>query len=172
MSLDVVLEILKLGLPGLVFLFSFLAFRLLAREQDRERPRTQVLAQIKTFMGLNLVFALLTFGSPLAEYFFTPASFDEFSTKARMGATDLKKGWAAVCTSSDYLNHYLLVQEKGDPQKMIQVFAGSPIPCESPLQHIALNPEDLDKLGWQEDQGDLEVQVATPPFEYLKFEPS
>jgi hypothetical protein len=55
-----VLEILRLGLAGLCFLLSLLAFWLINREQQRPgSPRKGILQAIYTFMSANLVTALL-----------------------------------------------------------------------------------------------------------------
>ena len=58
-----VLEILRLGLSGLCFMFSVLAFWLIQREQRREaNPRKGILKSIYIFMAVNLVSAVLTGG--------------------------------------------------------------------------------------------------------------
>ena len=55
-----VLEILRVGISGLLFLFSFLAYRLIAREQRREgAARGGILTAIYVFMGVNLLGAVL-----------------------------------------------------------------------------------------------------------------
>jgi hypothetical protein len=55
-----VLEILRLGLAGLCFLLSVLAFWLIHLEQERPgEPRRGILQAIYTFMGLNLVASAL-----------------------------------------------------------------------------------------------------------------
>jgi hypothetical protein len=58
-NLDV-LEILRLGLAGLCFLLSLLAFFLIYREQGREgKPREGITRAIYTFMAVNLVTAVI-----------------------------------------------------------------------------------------------------------------
>jgi hypothetical protein len=58
-NLDV-LEILRLGLAGLCFLLSLLAFFLIYREQGREgMPRVGITRAIYTFMAVNLVTAII-----------------------------------------------------------------------------------------------------------------
>lgn len=58
-NLDV-LGILRLGLAGLCFLLSLLAFFLIYREQGREgRPREGITRAIYTFMAVNLVTAII-----------------------------------------------------------------------------------------------------------------
>jgi hypothetical protein len=55
-----VLEILRLGLAGLCFLLSLLAFWLIHSEQQREAtPRKGILKAIYTFMGVNVATAVL-----------------------------------------------------------------------------------------------------------------
>ena len=58
-NLDV-LEILRVGLAGLCFLLSLLAFFLIYREQGREgMPRVGITRAIYTFMAVNLVTAII-----------------------------------------------------------------------------------------------------------------
>jgi len=58
-NLDV-LGILRLGLAGLCFLLSLLAFFLIYREQGREgMPRAGITRAIYTFMAVNLVTAII-----------------------------------------------------------------------------------------------------------------
>jgi hypothetical protein len=61
------LEILRLGLAGLSFLLSLLAFWLIHCEQQREAtPRKGILKAIYTFMGINVATAVLV---AIAGYF-------------------------------------------------------------------------------------------------------
>jgi hypothetical protein len=58
-NLDI-LGILRLGLAGLCFLLSLLAFFLIYREQGREgTPRVGITRAIYTFMAVNLVTAII-----------------------------------------------------------------------------------------------------------------
>jgi len=55
-----ILEILRLGLTGLSFLLSLLAFWLIHREQQRAAsPRKGILHAIYTFMAVNFLTAVL-----------------------------------------------------------------------------------------------------------------
>src|SRR5258708_6791836 len=55
-----VLEVLRVGLSGLCFLLSLLAFWLIWREQGRQgSPRKGILRTIYVFMAVNLLTALL-----------------------------------------------------------------------------------------------------------------
>ncbi len=65
---NLIIEILKIGLPGLVFLLSFFAFRLLSREQQKQHPNPSVLATIRYFMLINVAFGLLTLIAPIADH--------------------------------------------------------------------------------------------------------
>lgn len=60
-----IIEILKVGLPGLVFLLSAFSYRLLAREQGKSRPNHDMLESIKHYMYINVLLAILTAMSPL-----------------------------------------------------------------------------------------------------------
>ena len=65
-GLDVV-SVLKVGLPGLVFLLSLFSYRLLASEQQNAAPRKVILDSIRKYTYINLTFAVLTLLAPLAE---------------------------------------------------------------------------------------------------------
>jgi hypothetical protein len=55
-----VIEILRLGLSGLLFLFTVLAYRLIVVEQKRPgEPRKGIVHTIYTFMGINLLAGVL-----------------------------------------------------------------------------------------------------------------
>jgi hypothetical protein len=54
-----ILEILQLGLAGLCFLLSLLAFWLLHNEQRRESPRKEILRATYAFLALSLLAALV-----------------------------------------------------------------------------------------------------------------
>ncbi len=55
-----ILEVLRVGLSGLLFLLSVLAFWLIRREQDRkEEPRKGIIETIYVFMAVNLIGAIL-----------------------------------------------------------------------------------------------------------------
>jgi hypothetical protein len=74
-----VLEILRLGLTGLCFLLSFLAFWLIHLEQQRTGdPRRGILQAIYTFMGLNL----LASGLVAASGYFLPPQQASAGTSA------------------------------------------------------------------------------------------
>jgi hypothetical protein len=61
-NLDV-LEILRVGLSGLIFLLAVLAFRLIHQEQQRTAsPRKGILKSIYVFMAVNLLSAMLAGG--------------------------------------------------------------------------------------------------------------
>ena len=51
-----IIEILKIGLSGLVFLLAFLAYRLLAREQSRDEPNSKMLRNVRLQQGQWQVF--------------------------------------------------------------------------------------------------------------------
>lgn len=59
------LEILKLGLVGLAFLFAYLAFMLLRAEQKKEESRPEQMTAIFRFMVFSLVLAGMVAIGPL-----------------------------------------------------------------------------------------------------------
>lgn len=54
-----VVEILKLGLIGLVFLLAVLGFRLLSQEQRKDKPDPRILSSIRFFLWFTLGSAAL-----------------------------------------------------------------------------------------------------------------
>ena len=167
-----VIEILKIGLPGLVFLLSALSFRLLSREQGKEHPNTHVLSSIKTFMCINVVLAGLTLASPIMDKHLSHetdiAGLEpgdrSYVMKARTGVTELTLGVAAVCHNATYINRYVLIQDKVTGQ-LVQVFTKSVIPCTD-TELIALSQDDVDQLGWQpgDDSKEVVVVVSEPGY--------
>src|SRR5262245_41647140 len=117
-----IIEILQLGLPGLVFLLSLLSYRLLAQAQAKQQPDPRTLNAIRNFMCINVGLAVLTLVAPLLD----PPSLTTrvYDIEAQTGLADLAQGKAAVCQNADYANRYLLINDK-ITQKLIQVFASS-----------------------------------------------
>jgi len=59
-----VVEILRLGISGLLFLFALFAYNLINREQKREGyPRQGIVRSIYVFMAVNFLGAVLVFAS-------------------------------------------------------------------------------------------------------------
>jgi hypothetical protein len=59
-----VVEILRVGISGLLFLFSLLAYNLINREQQRDGyPRQGIVKSIYAFMTINFLGAVLVFAS-------------------------------------------------------------------------------------------------------------
>jgi hypothetical protein len=153
------LEILKLGLPGLVFLLSLLSCWLLAREQKRPEVREAVLKTIQKYIYINAAFVVLTVVTPMAESKI-PDSSEEFTVKATTQAK-FEKGFAVVCKGTPYGERYLLIQNLKSREKLIQVKAKTLMPCGGePI--ISISPEDARHLGWDTgvNSGDVAVAAA------------
>lgn len=75
-NLDIVVDILKIGLSGFVFLLIFLAFRLLRKEQNIDNPRPILLKKISQFMRISVALAIIVGIFSLAEHFFKNESKD------------------------------------------------------------------------------------------------
>ena len=154
-----IVEILKVGLPGLVFLLSWLSYRLLNKEQDKEKPNISILKAIRNFMHVNIVLAVLTATSPIVEYF---TQIKIFNIQAKAGNSNLSKGDAEVCHDANYKNRYLLVKDS-KTERMIQVFSKTIIPCSTDERKIVLSEQDIPKLGWPEKNMNYSVEVAVAP---------
>ena len=140
-----IVEILKIGLPGLVFLLSLLSYRLLAKEQNKKEASVNILTNIKHFMHVNIFLAILTVSAPIAESFYDEKnSGNTFSAEARKSDTRLDIGKAAVCANAKYGGRYVLLTDETNT-KMVQVYAMGILPCENDL--IALNKSEAEILG-------------------------
>jgi len=159
-----IVEILKIGLPGLVFLLAVLSYRLLLKEEDKEHADPGMLSLIKNFMYVNVALAILTLSPPILDYFFFPRS-ELFDVEAKIGVP-LEQGKASVCQNVGYANRYLLVKDK-KTQRLIQVFASSLIPCRETKQ-IILSEKDTSNLGWSVGTNSSKVEVVTalPGFKF------
>ena len=160
-----VIEILKMGLPGLVFLLSAFSYKLLAKEQGKAAPSLQILKSIKHFMYIKVLLALLTLASPIIDHrFFSPESF--VNVEAVKDSSILTPGTAAVCHNVEYASRFLLVKDNSTG-KIVQVFSGTLIPC-SGEQQIILNSEDTIDLGWDKEnsKGLVEVVSALPGYKF------
>jgi len=164
-----IVEILKIGLPGLVFLLSALSFKLLSKEQGKEHPNAGMLNSIKMFMSINVVLAVLTMASPIIDNMLAKKSeFARLETqeasqvmKAKTGTTDLESGAALVCQGSEYLGRYLLVRDI-KTNRLKQVFAKSVTPCQE-TQLLILSEDDVSQLGWSPEAQSSDVDIAVSP---------
>mgnify|MGYP000131903265 FL=1 len=169
-----IIEVLKVGLPGLVFLLSMLSFRLLSTEQEKDIPSPLMLKAIKNFMLVNVFLAIMTLASPIIDGMDAESTEEAGSTgvvennvfdiTVRSGMSQLNSGEAAVCHNADYVNGYLLVSNK-KTHKMVQVFASTLTPCTTG-SHVILSSADLINLGWElnDDSNTVEVVVALPGY--------
>jgi len=161
-SLNVV-EILKVGLPGLVFLLSLLTFQLIAKVARGGHLDRSLVGTIRTFMYVNVALAVLTLSAPALDYLLVPAPADKvFTAEAHDGSHNMESGTAVVCADATYNGRYLLVSSE-DRSALIQVFARSVMPCPKPDQ-IELSDMDLRRLKLQPGAagGTVEVVVAGP----------
>ncbi len=142
-----IIEILKLGLPGLVFLLSLLSFKLLSQETQKKSPKPSVLFSIRHYMYGNLALAILTASAPITENWIRP-SVNQFESQVKINGVALVKGEAAVCQGVHYGQKYLLVVDNESPERMVQVFAKLVIPCPNNQEHIQLSEDDTLLLGW------------------------
>ncbi|MEE9523875.1 MAG: hypothetical protein V3V59_03880 [Thermodesulfovibrionales bacterium] len=64
-----VVEILKVGLSGLVFLIALLGYQLLRKEQEKDEPRDKILKTVLVFVLLCFIMALIVGGIELVKFF-------------------------------------------------------------------------------------------------------
>lgn len=161
-----ILEILKLGLPGLVFLLAVISYRLLTKEQQKENPCPNVLKVIKLFLYINVVLVSLTIAS---SYLDKNTNFIDLRNwanglhlKADIDSSAIQKGVAKVCRDAKYKETYLLVEDEST-QKLIQIYAGNLMHCDQDKHYIALNKEDALNLGWDLQSSERIVRVFSAP---------
>lgn len=168
-----IIEVLKVGLPGLVFLLSMLSFRLLSIEQKKDSPSPLMLKAIRNFMLINVILAVMTLASPIMDGMGAEEGKKVgqvvdgvFDIIAKSGVSQLKKGNAAVCHNTNYANRYLLVKNKVS-NHIIQVFSATIIPCVQG-EHIVLHHDDIVKLGGAliNESNEVEVVVALPGYKF------
>jgi hypothetical protein len=127
-----------------------------------------MLNSIKRFMNVNIVLALLTLVSPLADRFWnaggTTLETEAFDVEAIVGDGLIEPKKAGVCQNAPYMNRYLLIKDK-TTNRLIQVFAGIQIPCKA-TEQIALSGIDTVALGWSAGArtGSIEVVPALPGY--------
>lgn len=161
-----VVEILKMGLPGLVLLLSFLSYWLVSKEQSKENPRETVLKSIKQFMYFNLVFAVLTMAAPLVEKQIMTSPLDIPIDAVAMVGESLPIGSAAVCKSSINANKYVVVGNVGKPAEYFEVLARGVMSCNDNKQ-IAISAHEAEiKLKWPKNITQKDVRITAAPLGY------
>lgn len=71
-NLTMVVDILKVGLSGLVFLLMFLAYRLIAAEQKVAAPRPSILSSAKGYAWTCVLLIVLVAGTGVFELVYLP----------------------------------------------------------------------------------------------------
>lgn len=154
-----IVEILKLGLPGLVFLLSVLSYQLIAKGARQKHLSPSLVSTIRTFMYVNVVLAALTLAAPALDYLLVPTPAAKvFTVEAHTGSRNMELSTAVVCQNAAYNGRYLLVSTE-DRSALIQVFARSVMPCPKPDQ-IELSDLDLHRLKLQPGAATGRVQVV------------
>ncbi len=155
-----ILAILQLGLPGVVFLLSFLVFRLLSKEQEKEKPSPSMLKTIRVSMYINVGLALIVLLASFIKVNVPKVKLNDsvFHVQAILSGTKLEVGTAAVCSNASYSGRYLLITDK-KTMRIIQVEAKGILPCTME-EIIALNNSDALKLGWKSEDPSLKVEVV------------
>ena len=152
-----VIEILKVGLPGLVFLLSLLSFRLLSKEQDKKEPSEKILNSIKLYMYINVGLAVLTLASPMIDRLKEAnRAFEIRSLPVSVADTGVKEGEAVVCLDTGLQNRYILV---ADNFKVVEAFGRYGVPCVGESS-VRLSKTDLKKLDWNSDMTHRVVDVV------------
>jgi len=146
-------EILKVGLPGLVFLLSVLSFKLLNSEQQKKAPSQPMLRSIKQFMYINIFLAVLTASGPFVEktYFTTLSKTNAIEdiplTVTLVSNNKLGKDEAAYCAKAKYGGRFILISDGG---KATQRFAKyGTLMCDGQDKIQINSPE---KLGFKNDE--------------------
>lgn len=158
-NMDVV-EILRVGPPGLVFLLSLAAYSLLHQEQKKAKPSEKIIGCIKQFMYINILLAGLTLISPILEMFNPTEQSMPFEAAINISAQIQDNNTAAVCADSKYSGRYLLIANESG---LVQVRGDLSNPCEG-VDNIYLNTQVAENLGLNDTNTPirLKAQAAGP----------
>lgn len=145
-----VIEILKVGLPGLVFLLSVLSFKLLNREQEKNSPSQIMLKSIKHFMYINIFLAVLTAGAPFIDKKYSSPTQtvnndieDVPLTVTLVNNSNLDKDEAVYCRRAKYAGRFLLIADGGDAIQRLAKYGTLPCNGEDVIQINAQNEWDI-----------------------------
>ena len=154
-----IIEILKLGLPGIVFILSLLSYRLLSQEQKKKDPSYPILSSIRCYMYVNILLAFLTALGPFVEANYTILNKKNiYSVKAKLSETQVNSGEAIVCNNAEYSGRFLLLKDS-KTARLVQVEAKVMMPCKND-EIILMSVEDVEKLGWTDPNEGILVEVV------------
>jgi len=174
-NLDII-QILKLGLPGLVFLLMLMSFRLISKQQEINKPDPEMHRTIRKFAYINVLLAVLTVSAPILEHFYINVDgnsgddhvSDTFKINAYKYTGTLSQGEAVVCTNSPYKGRYLLLKDTEiNSGAIIQVRSKASEPCINGEEQLRVSEDDAVQLGWEnKTQGTLLVDVALDGYKF------
>jgi hypothetical protein len=169
MTTEFVVNILKVGLPGLVFLLSLLSYKLLNQEQSKKSPSAIMLKYIEHFMYVSILLAILTIVAPLIEYQLKKKEMvEDFQAEAHVSPDKIRKMEAAVCKNAKYKGRYLLLQN--EKIGMFQVFGRGVLSCSDAEHKILFGPDDAKDMGLAIDGViKVEVSVAEQGQQFVEF---
>jgi hypothetical protein len=86
-GVDEVVSILKLGFSGVAFIFLYMSFSLVSKEQQREgEPRDKILSSIRSFSFLSFTFAVLVLIATGTDYLLKQKTLPEQCNSAMQRA--------------------------------------------------------------------------------------
>lgn len=146
-----VVEVLKTGTTGFIFLLTLLSFLLLAREQKFHPERIQLLKCIKFFVITNVFISAFTLTTVLISPTTTTTTNEQLYSSVEgvevvTASSITNQGVAAVCMDAKYFNQYLLLRNISN-NGIIQVLVKNPLPCASGQEQIVIGNIDAEKLG-------------------------
>lgn len=165
-----IVEILKAGIAGLIFLLSLFSFKLLHAEQKKDSPNSDILSSIRYYMNINIIFVVVTILSTAVDNLMNTngdrqSALDTNITFTIRQYDTLQSRFALVCNDSQFNNRYILLTHMVDGQiKTIEVFAKPGMASCAGENILALNAVDLGELGLTSISEDLAIAgtVALP----------
>jgi hypothetical protein len=158
-----VLEILKLGLPGLVFLMMLMSFRLISKSQKQKLDQ-KTTRNIRLFIFTNVFLAIVVVAAPIIDNRNLKVETFEIKAIKADSAGELHVG---VCTNSPYKNRYMLLRNSDSFVEIVQVKSKGIIPCSSDKEELRIPDAVASKLGWNNRvEGALVVDVAADGFKF------
>lgn len=111
---NLIVEILKLGITGVAFVFLYMSFKLLKGEQSKDSPRPTFLKAINRFNWMALVFILIVGGFSITEMILSSEHETTMNEPCLDGIERLKE----------------IIQVTDDPDVIKQAVRNSLQPCE------------------------------------------
>lgn len=111
MPWDKIVPILQTGLAGLAFLLAFLSYRIISAEQNKDKPRTQILESARNYFILCILLATVVGGFQVTKHLLSPID-NKLLSDCKDSFTLLRSREERAESSQDMRNAIILHLEK------------------------------------------------------------